>query len=462
MKKIILLSFLSIFISTSLIATDYYYYRLRFEMHEVPVNGEKANYPVVAYSPDFMGADVITSIDGTSTRNLSEDAVYALFESKPSATFAIRRWNKELSKTIAGLSSSCHPSKVISEDELRVLYTNSQKVFFSGYEEYRDKNADFFKYKTYDIEFAESGCSAMDKKMFADNLIKELSTFGLERNTENPQMLFIVELFSGKKEQYVPPTTSISTQYKYGYDIFSGWGARQYITSQKNEGHTDVSYLYKVSVSVMDVAQLKQKPSVPPVIWSANCSDETDNKQTITGYAGQKFFSEAFLTFRPITVFICPIFTGTCQNLGVYFDGNNPSIIACVDPNGTGARAGLKAGNKILSYKDIYEVHSSNGSVGKNAVSFGEKFIPAQTISSFKDLRKLWRLSYSYDKNGKPLSEGLVPYYFYIKNGKYYRGDNGYENIKAIDIVFQDNGKKIKATNIELSIGYNPVYFIEN
>jgi len=462
MKKSLLLSFLSILISTSLFATDYYYYRLRFEIHEVSINGENANYPVVVYSPDFKGADVITAIDGVRTKNLSEDAVYDLFESKQSATFTIRRWNKELSKSLVGLPSSCHPSNVISEDELRVLYKNSKALFFSGYDQYRDKNVDFFKYKTYDIEFAESGCSAMDKKMFADDLIKELSSFGLERNTENPQILFVVELFTGKKEQYIQPTTSINTQYKYGYDIFNGWGARQYITSQQHEGHTDVSYLYKVSVSVMDVAQLKQKPTVPPVIWSANCSNETDNKQTIIGYAQQNFFSEAFSTFKSIPVFVCPVFTGTCQNLGVYFDGNDPSVVACVDPYGNGAKAGLKTGNKILSYKDTYEIHFSNGTVGKDARSYGEKFVPSQAAPSFQSLRKLWRMSYSYGNNGKPLSEGLIPCYYYIKDGKYFRDDNATENIKSVDIVFLDNGKKIKANNIELSFGYNPVYFIEN
>ncbi len=462
MKKTFLLSFLSILISTSLFATDYYYYRLRFEMHEVSINGEKANYPIVAYSYDLIGADVVIAIDGKSTKNLSEDAIYSLFESKPSATFSIRRWNKDLSKTISGLPCSVHPSKVLSEDELRVLYKNSQEIFFTGYEVYRDKNVDFFKYKTYDIEFAESGCTAIDKKMFADELIMELSSFGLERDTEKPQMLFIIELYTGKKEQYTPPTTSISTQYKYGYDIFNGWGARQYITSKQQEGHTDVSYLYKVEVSVMDAAQLKKKPSIPPVIWSVSCSEEKENKQTIIAYAKQKFFSEAFFTFKPLSVFICPIFTGTCQNLDIYFDGNNPATIACVDPDGTGAKAGLKAGNKILSYKDIYEVHSPKGSISKNVENYGETFIPAQAVSSFKDLRKLWRMSYSYDSNGKPLSEGLIPYYYYIKNGKYYRGDNGYENIKSIDIVFQDKGKKVKATNILFSFGYKPVYFIDN
>ncbi len=462
MKKTFLLSFLSILISTSLFATNYYYFRLRFEIHEIPMNGEKANYPVVAYSPDFKGADVITAIDGISTQNLTEDAVYALFESKQSVTFSIRRWNKEFSKTLTGLPSSCPPSNVLSEDELRVLYKNSKALFFSGFETYRDKNVDFFKFRTYDIEFAESGSSAMDKKMFADDLIKELSSFGLERNTENPQMLFVVELFTGKKEQYTQPTTSINTQYKYGYDIFNGWGARQYITSQQNEGHTDVSYLYKVSVSVMDVAQMKQKPTVPPVIWSANCSDETDNKQTIIGYAQQNFFSEAFYTFKPIPVFVCPVFTGTCQNLGVYFDGNDPSVVACVDPNGNGAKAGLKAGNKILSYKDIFEVHFSKGATGKNIMEYEGKFIPTQVIPSFQALRKLWRMSYSYGNSGKPLSEGLIPNYYYIKEGKNSITDNGYENIKSVDIVFLDNGKKVKANNIELSFGYNPVYFIEN
>lgn len=436
MKKALFLSFMSMLVSVSLFATDYYYYRFHFVMHEVNINGEAANYPVVTYSPVLMGTDIITAIDGVSTKNLSEDAVYALFESKPSVTLTIKRWNKELSNTLAGLPCTCHPSRVFSEDELLSLYDNDGRsdMLFSRYNKYRDKNVDFYKYKTYDLEFSEGGCPDMYKKQFADELIQKLSSYGLERDTENPQMLFIVELFSGRKEQYTPPTTSISTKYKYGYDIFKGWGAYQYITTGQNAGHTDVSNMFKITVSVMDVEQMKQMASIPPVIWSINCYREYAIGKTIMDFAKIEFFSQALLSFKPLDAFICPLACNWTYYLGIYFDGNNPSVVAAVDPDGPASKAGLKAGSKILSYTNINSADKRN---------YGKKYIPTRPIPSYS-FEKLWK-----SREDKDIKDN-IPKYYYIN----YSGN-------SINIDFENNGSLVRAKNIIFIEKYTPVYILE-
>lgn len=423
-------------VSVSLFATNYYYYQFRFVMHEVNINGVAANYPVVTYSPVLMGADIITAIDGVSTKNLSEDAVYGLFESKPSATFTIKRWNKEFSNTLTGLPCTCHPSRVFSEHEILALYgddRNIGSVHHFGYEQYTDKNIDFYKYKTYDIEFSEGGSLDMNKKQFADDLIQKLSSYGLERDTENPQMLFVIELFKGKKEQYTPPTTSISTNYKYGYDIFKGWSTFQYITSQQNPGHTDISVMYKITVTVMDVAQLKQKASIPPVLWSTNCYRVDSLDYKIEYFADEEFFDDAFLFFKPLNVLICPIVCNQTYYLGIYFDGNNPSVVAAIDPDGPAAKAGLKTGSKILSYKMIAE--NDHADVIKK--------IPSRPIPSYP-FEKLWK-----SREEKDIKDN-IPVYYYI----YYAG-------KSISIVFQNNSNIIKAKDINFAYKHSPVYILK-
>jgi hypothetical protein len=437
MKKALFLSFMAMLVSASLFATDYYYYRFRFAMHEVNINGEAAHYPVVTYSTVLMGTDIITAIDGVSTKNLSEDAVYALFETKPSVTFTIKRWYKELSNTLTGLPCSCPPSRVFSEDELLALYDNDGRsdVLFSRYEKYRDKNVDFYKYKTYDLEFSEGGTPDMYKKQFADELIQKLSSYGLERDIENPQMLFVIELYSGRKEQYIPPTTSINTQYKYGYDIFKGWGAYQYITTEQTAGHTDVSNMFKITVSVMDVAQMKQNASIPPVLWSINCSREYGIGKTIMDFAANEFFSQAFLSFKPLDVYICPLACNLTYYLGIYFDGNNPSVVAAVDTEGPAAKAGLRAGSKILSYKNFYS--------SSDIRNYGRKDIPTRPIPSYS-FEKLWK-----SREEKDIRDN-IPQYYYIN----YSGN-------SIDIDFQYNGNVVKAKNIKYVEKYTPVYILE-
>ena len=112
--------------STSLFSTNYYYYRFRFEVHELTINGIKANYPVVIfrenphiYLPNrsreiLQSVDVISAIDGVSTKNLSDVDVYKLFESKPSATFSVIRWAKNMEIELNGLPCTCHPSRIVS------------------------------------------------------------------------------------------------------------------------------------------------------------------------------------------------------------------------------------------------------------------------------------------------------------------------------------------------------------
>ena len=436
MKKALFLSFIAMCFAASLFASDYYYYRFRFAMHEVNINGEVANYPVVTYSPVLMGTDIITAIDGVSTKNLSEDAVYALFESKPSVTFAIKRWHKELTSTLTGLPCTCPPSRVFSEDELLALYDNEGRsdMLFSRYDTYRDNNVDFYKYKTYDLEFSEGGSPDMYKKQFADELIQKLSSYGLVRDTENPQMLLVVELFSGRKEQYTPPSTSISTSYKYGYDIFKGWGAYQYITSEQTAGHNDVSNMFKITVSVMDVAQMKQKATIPPVLWSINCSREYGIGKTIMDFAQFEFFSQAFLSFKPLNVFICPMACNWTYYLGIYFDGNNPSVVAAVDPNGPAAKAGFKAGSEILSYKNKYDSDVRN---------YGKKYIPSKPVPAYS-YDKLWK-----SRKEKEIKEN-IPNYFYIN----YSGT-------SINIDFKYNGKIVKTKDIIFLEKYTPVYILE-
>jgi len=447
--------------STSLFSTDYYYYRFRYEVHELTINGVKANYPVVmfrenphVFKPNKPGemlqsVDVISAIDGVSTKNLSYDEVFKLFESKASATFSIIRWATTLDIKLTGLPCTCHPSRVVSEHELRYLlhncpYDNSDDEYLK-YNVYRDASFNLYKYNTYDIEFSDGGCSPTDKKKFANELIGQLAVNGLKQDTENPQMLFVIEIYANKKEQYIPPTSSVNTQYKYGYELFSGWGTRQYINTQQHGGYTEVSYLHKIRMTVMDVEKMKKKSSIPPVIWSTDWSEETSDPGSMEEVTLQNLWIMLW-TLKPVPVkisFWCqdnpscvksdvqysPV-TNPGWYMNVYYDRDNPSIVAAVEPDGGGAKAGLIPGSKMITYCPV----GYNNKVEKNIVSP----IP----SSDRQIKTMFDV-YNY--------VSLI----------YWNASGWLDKFKYTDkmkITFENNGKKIKTEATLKRLMHSPAF----
>lgn len=60
------------------------------------------------------------------------------------------------------------------------------------------------------------------------------------------------------------------TRYKYGYEIGSGWGTRQYVESQTRGGYTDIFYLIKFTITMLDAEKVRNGSKVTPVIWNAD------------------------------------------------------------------------------------------------------------------------------------------------------------------------------------------------
>lgn len=316
------------------------------------------------------------------------------------------------------------------------------------YNVYRDVGINLYSYTTYDIEFSEGGGSPTDKKKFADELIDLLAVNGLKQDTENPQMLFVIEIYADKKEQYIPPTTLINTQYRYGYDIFSGWGTRQYITSQQHGGYTQVTYLNKISMYVMDVEKMKKKPSIPPVIWSTDWSEETSNLQNMDDIISWHLWKMLW-TFKPIPVniaFWCqdnpPCLKSYPQSstnpgwyMSVYYDRDNPSIIAAVEPNGGGAKAGLIPGSKMIMFTPPGR---KKAKVEKTIVS------PIPSYDQIKNINEV---------------------YYYVAL-IYWNTINRWGQIISTDemkITFENNGKKIKTKAKLNRYVHSPAYeFLDN
>lgn len=101
--------------------------------------------------------------------------------------------------------------------------------FHNNTQIYSDPDVSLYDYSTFDFEFTEN--NVIQQKEISGIIEKELNKKNLKRDRETPDILIYINYYSDKRENYTPPTQEIVTRYKYGYEIGSGWGTRQYVES---------------------------------------------------------------------------------------------------------------------------------------------------------------------------------------------------------------------------------------
>lgn len=374
MKKILLIV-VFIIVSCLPVGAQYYYYPYRFALLEVSeqaasVYGVKAGvYPYVCYSErgDMMLGDFVVGIDDLDTRGMDTDAILTYIETKPSVVLRLIERCKQANVQISGTPCLVPISRVcpevygatammlVSKDYRSKGYPTVMglSAWHNSYNAYCDYNPGQFI--RFDFEFSSGGCPDVDKKKVSSSLIAEMSNKGYVYDTENPDMLMLIEMFADRQSQYIPPTQEINTQYKYENELFSGWGTRQYITSEQKGGYTQVTYLNKMAVTVMDVAKLKAGAKVPPVIYSSVASSTSGYETSAYEYSNN--YLSILLKFLNPYGLVTTLYQdqiklngSDCKGLGLYYDMNNLNRIVMVEPGSIAEQVGFQTGDIVKSY----------------------------------------------------------------------------------------------------------------
>ena len=222
--------------------------------------------------------------------------------------------------------------------------------FHNNTQIYSDPDVSLYDYSTFDFEFTEN--NVIQQKEISGIIEKELNKKNLKRDRETPDILIYINYYSDKRENYTPPTQEIVTRYKYGYEIGSGWGTRQYVESQTKSGYTQAQYLLKFTITMLDADKVRNGSKVTPIIWNADfeasglssvpalkpfCDDAVNFmfcQFPIVHYTGDK------LIFKK--TYLCPI--------GLLFEKKKTKRIYHVLKDSPAEKVGIGIGDEFVKY----------------------------------------------------------------------------------------------------------------
>lgn len=221
---------------------------------------------------------------------------------------------------------------------------------------YRDADIPLADYKTFNFDYTSKTNPLLEKELF-HQLQKALEARGMTRVEENPQISISMDFFSGKKEQYTPPSTVTSTEIKsvWNYALW-GWGgysqAVPVTSSTTTPGYTTTTYYSNIRLNFLDHAKLiakGKKLETPPMIWMGE-ADTEGHRSDIRGIA-PVMFNELAGEFpaqstkepkRNVRLF-------RYGGLGPGFDPNDWRVVRYVEPNSVAAENGISPGDMLMS-----------------------------------------------------------------------------------------------------------------
>ena len=187
-----------------------------------------------------------------------------------------------------------------------------------------DESRDIRTYKTFDFDYLSQADPLMEK-----TLLKKLEILlmekGLVRNTENPQILIVINFYSGQKEQYVPPQQITSTKIYNYYNWYWGSIPVPVTQSRTKAGYTETSYLNNINLKFLDSKEIATS-KVPPIIWSASYSEITMKKAFLSDIADD--------IFKIVLIQYPKVFNGNAENVQIHTFSYTGMLLGTKDKKG--------------------------------------------------------------------------------------------------------------------------------
>ena len=368
----ILLAAFTVLTAQSASAQDYYHYGFSYNYQAVVVDGRPTNCAVVtrtdvnlpAFAAGLREGDVITAVDGQPAQNRLGN-----LSAEKKVTLSVRRIGNH-SATLEMYGVPCLTDNRVAESVYArrdrigeiMFYATRKTLDIEPIVIMSDPDVDYFKYGSFDFEF--TGENVMYQKEIAPVLESHLTSRGLVRDRENPDMLVFIEYYSDRREQYVPPTQATTTRY----GTFWNWStqkveSRQFVESYQTGNYTQVDYLSKMSVSIADAKMLAKGDGEKARIWQADYEvvykKKADHKKFAENIGAEMLAAFPFKADR-ITIY-------SHYYTGIVYDGAVAGRVNGVMPGSPADKAGIKAGDIIAgsswgkntifkkSYDNLYE-----------------------------------------------------------------------------------------------------------
>ena len=221
---------------------------------------------------------------------------------------------------------------------------------------YKDADEALASYKTFDFDYTNKANPLLEKELF-HQLEKVLKAHGLTRAKEAPQILISMDFFSGKKEQYTPPTTITSTELQTVWNTgMIGWNVGGYssqvpITSSKTEaGYTTISYYNNIRLNFLNRPKVvgTVKPEIPPLIWMGEVDNQGANSDIRT--IAPVMFNELIAEFPSDSGKAAKRYLRCFRygGLGLGFDPSDWRVVRHVEPSSVASMYAIKPGDMLV------------------------------------------------------------------------------------------------------------------
>ncbi len=360
--------------------------------------------------------DIITHVNGIDIKGMNIDSSNDLYNLNSSNLITVKRigHRESLNLLIPWMDI---PSNSISEREfIAETYPMRESVLMwlpptteFNLNVHTDPEVDFYNYYTFDFEYSNYENPAQEKNL---SLIiqSELENLGLKRDKENPDILIAFQYYSGKKEQYIPPSQQLTTRYKTAYNVWTKqYETRQYVQSYETGNRTVTDYIMSLKVIFLDANKSRENTKLPPVIFQSEYetggfgNPDLQNSIRLESFIGIVFgemigdnfparlnrsrFYESRITMHKKPSIVLPNYNMTYFYTGIWYDKKVKEKINYVISGSPADNAGIKAGdmiqsmnevkikdwNKWLSYESFYDTASQTEKIVYKVKRNGKK-----------------------------------------------------------------------------------------
>ncbi|PKP41076.1 MAG: hypothetical protein CVT93_09595 [Bacteroidetes bacterium HGW-Bacteroidetes-10] len=209
----------------------------------------------------------------------------------------------------------------------------------------KDVSRDFSAYRTFDFDYSSKEDPLLERNLFSQ-LEAELRMAGLRRDQEKPDLLILINFYSGVQSQYIPPQQIVSTKIKSVFNWYWGYIPVPVTESKVKEGYNITHYLTNISLKFLDAREIETSKT-PPVVWSGSLSRSS---------RGQSHLNEVGSEYMRILMCQYPeVWRENAKSYlinkyaytGIIFGSGTETSVADVIPGSPSDIAGLQKGDVI-------------------------------------------------------------------------------------------------------------------
>lgn len=265
--------------------------------------------------------------------------------------------------------------EIVSKAPMVIGKSDRTTSYFMNINVYSDPDLNLHSYSTYSIDYTNKENRLLEKELFqmvGTALAEGDSTGHLVRSDENPDILITMDFYTGKKEQYVPPKTVLTTGIQNVWTYDWGWGHNTPVPitqSHTTEGYTNVSYYRNIRLNFLDFKQLSigEELEVPPLIWVGEVDSEGSSSdiRTVAPVILDQLLSE-YPEKSGRVMHQRQVRKTRYGSIGVAVDPKDNRIVKYIEPGSPAAAAGLQVGDKLLRF--INGRSKDHAKVGKDVL----------------------------------------------------------------------------------------------